>query len=78
MLLISGFSIALRIIFTVVGIALIGSGFRALLEAKKEAYDSESLKVNIWAAVVMIVAGILLFGYGFFWVIRIFWRLYYG
>ena len=74
----TGFSILLRIICTVVGIVLTGGGLRALRTAKKEAYDADTLKVNIWAAVIMIVSGILLFIYGFLWVFRIFRSLIYS
>jgi UPF0716 family protein affecting phage T7 exclusion len=78
MLLTTGFSILIRIVCTVVGILLTGGGLRALRTAKKEAYDSDSLKVNIWAAVIMIASGILLFIYGFLWVFRVFRYWYSG
>ena len=70
MIFFSGFSVLIRIVCTVVGIILVGGGLSALRTAKKEAYDSDSLKVNIWSAVVMIVSGALLFIYGFFSNIR--------
>jgi len=70
MLFFPSFYVIIRAACLIGGIILLVGGLRALPAVKRESYDRESLKVNISAAVIMIVVGSLLIFFGSAWIVR--------